>query len=271
MQREILLIRMISHRREARQISPDSLAHNAELFLACFFAHREESTESTHFSPPPAHATSLRTFHITKKINAGLPCDIYNIHSSCTHSPFTSEQQDLPTKPNQPHYLPTLSSQSLTQPQMTIASRAAQNNSRRISSPAGERSSASASSGARRVPGAPAGRMSSVVRRTDSAGQGQSEGHAPPSQSQSRRGLRTRRSTTCSASGRPCASVAGVNWACARTGRDHEGPRPSGGAWARKTRMKVVRRGLARTRRAPQVRRVSSPGEGTMRRVNVRK
>ena len=106
---------------------------------------------------------------------------------------------------------------------------------------------------------------------TDSAGQGQSKGHVPPSQSQSRRGLCTRRSTTCNASGRPCASVARVNLACARTGRDHEGPRPSGGAWAKKTRSKVVRRGLARTRRAPQVRRVSSPGEGTMRRVNVRK
>ena len=195
---------------------------------------------------------------------------IYNIHSSCTHSPNAGGSKIYQLSPTNPATPPPLSSQSLTQPQMTIASRVAQNNSSRTSSPAGERSSTSASNGGRRVPGAPAGRMSSVVRRTESGGQGQSEGQVQPSQSQSQRGLRTRRSTTCNASGRPCASVAGVNLACARTGRDHEGPRPSGGAWARKTRSKVVRRGLARTRRAPQVSRVSSPGEGTMRRVNVR-
>ena len=39
---------------------------------------------------------------------------------------------------------------------------------------------------------------------------------------------------------------------------------------ARKTSSNVVRRGLARTSRAPQVRRPSSPDEGTMRKASVR-
>ena len=269
MQHEFVSIRMTSQK-EMAAISPGlpsahSVTGIAELFPARLFARREESAR---FSLSLAHATSKRTYHTTKK-KAGLV--IYNIHSSRTHSPCGEGSVICQRSPINPATAPPpLSSQSLTQPQMTIASRAAQNNRRRTSSPAGERSSTSASSGARCVPGAPAGRMSSVVRWTDSAGQGESEGEVPPSQSQSQRGLRTRRSTTCNESGRPCASVARVNLACARTGRDHEGPRPSGGACARKTRSKVVRRGFARTRRAPQARRASSPVEGTMRRVNVR-
>ena len=140
---------------------------------------------------------------------------------------------------------------SMIQPQMTIPSSVAQKNNKRVSSPAGERSTKSASSGARRVPGVPAGRISSVVRSTEWPGQ-------------SRRG---RRSTTCSARGRPWVSAASTKDARAR-GVDHASVR--GPVRVRKTRSKEVRRGLARTRRAPQLRRVSSPGEGTMRRASVR-
>jgi hypothetical protein len=146
-----------------------------------------------------------------------------------------------------------------------MTSNAAENKSSRASSPAGDRSSTSASNGARRVPGAPAGRMSSVMRRTESVCQGEVSSHVPShawSESQSQRMRRGRRSTTCSARGRPCASVARANLACARTDPDV--------ARVRKASSKEVRRGLARTRRVPHVGRASSPGEGTMRRARVR-
>jgi hypothetical protein len=141
---------------------------------------------------------------------------------------------------------------SMIQPQTTIPISIAEKKNKRASSPAGERSNTRASSDARRVPGAPAGRISRVVRWTDSPGQ-------------SKRG---RRSTTCSASGRPCVSAASTKDARAHVVVDHANVR--GPARVRKTRSKEVRRGLARTRRAPHVRRDSSPGEGTMRRASVR-
>ncbi len=140
---------------------------------------------------------------------------------------------------------------SVIQPQTTTASRVAQNSSRRASSPAGERSITSASSGVRRVPGVPAGRISSVARCTASPGQSR----------------RARRSTTRSASGSPWRSAASTNDARALT-------TVHASVWgplrARKTMSNEERRGLARTSRAPHARRESSPGEGTMRRVRVR-
>ena len=150
---------------------------------------------------------------------------------------------------------------SVMQPQTTTASRAAQSSRRRASSPAGERTIMSASSGVRRVPGAPAGRISSVARWT-----------ASPYQS-----VRGRRSTTCSASGCPWWSAARTN--DARAGETDHGSvrcpkRALKAEWglvgARKTMSNEERRGLARTSRAPHARRESSPGEGTMRRTRVR-
>lgn len=147
---------------------------------------------------------------------------------------------------------------------MTTATRTAQDNNRRASSPAGERSSTSANSGGRWVPGAPAGRISIVERWTDSPGQNK---HA-------------RRSTTRSANGRPCASVESAKMAWARmgvcdddldmgsVGMGREKARES--VRGRKTSSKDWRRGLARTRRAPLVLRDTSPWEGTMRSARVR-
>ncbi len=143
---------------------------------------------------------------------------------------------------------------NLIHPQTTIANRTTQNNNRRASSPAGERSSTSASSGGRWVPGAPAGRISIVERRMDSAGQNR----------------RARRSTTRSASGRPCASVETEKRAWAHMGWYGERERDVGrvgvgsenvpvGVRARKTSSKDSRRGLARTRRMPFLRRDTSP------------
>lgn len=155
---------------------------------------------------------------------------------------------------------------NLMHPQTTTDSRTAQNSSRRASSPAGERSSTSASNGGRWVPGAPAGRISTVKRRTDSVGQNRL----------------ARRSTTRSANGRPCASVEREKRAWARMGKYCcERERDMGriglgrenvlvGVRGRKTSSKDSRRGLARTRRAPLVQRDTSPWEGTMRSVRVR-
>lgn len=112
---------------------------------------------------------------------------------------------------------------SLTQPQMTIARRAAQNNHKRASSPAGERSRTSAGSDGRCVPGAPAGRMSSVVVvRWWCIEEEEEEEVTSQSQSQEKK-RRGRRSTTCSASGSPCVSVESVNLAwCGRGFADHK-------------------------------------------------
>jgi hypothetical protein len=115
---------------------------------------------------------------------------------------------------------------------------------------AGERSNTRASSNARRVPGAPAGCISSVVRCTDSRGQIE----------------RGRRSTTWSASGSPCVSAASMKDARAHVANHANMRGPTG---ARKTRSKEVRRGLVQTRRAPHMRRDSSPGEGTICRASV--
>lgn len=138
---------------------------------------------------------------------------------------------------------------SVMQPQTTTASSAAHNSNNRASSPAGDRSITSASNGALRVPGVPAGRISSVARRTDS-----------PCQS-----MRARRSTTCSASGRPWRSVAMTKDARVRVRGTTECV-----LRVRKTMSNDARRGLARTRRVPHSRRECSPGEGTMRMARVR-
>jgi hypothetical protein len=161
---------------------------------------------------------------------------------------------------------------------MTTKSRTAQNNNRRVSSPAGDRSSTSASSGGRRVPGAPAGRISMASRRTtDSACQSQKDKEEG-----------AWRSRTWSVNGRPCASFVSAKraWArigcwccCCCWGRERERERESEreerenvlvGVWGSQASSKDSRRGLARTRRAPLVRSESSLWEGTMRSASVR-
>ena len=133
------------------------------------------------------------------------------------------------------------------QPQTTTTSNATQSNNNLASSPAVDLSNTSATNGVRC---APTGRISIVARLIISP-------------IQKRR--RLWRSTTCSTSGRPWQSATRTNDARARVTGGSLPPR------SRKTSSKEDKRGLARTRRVPQVRRGASPGEGTIRRASVRR
>jgi len=200
------------------------------------------------------------------------------MHGFCPH------QKIDPTV--RPPALPTRSLiHNLTQPQNDDGQQQPRKSGAvRASSPAGERSSTSASSGgaagcrARRGDASP-----SVERWTDSRGQ-----------SPRRRWARC--STTWSVSGRPCASVDEDELGVGASARGNQlmllaslgavdgdvddavvlvlvlclglGCPPVLREEGRTRR--TVRRGFARTRRAPQVGRDASPGEGTMRRVSVR-
>ena len=145
---------------------------------------------------------------------------------------------------------------SATHPQTTIASSTAHNNNNRASSPAVDRSSTSLANDFLLVPHAPTGLISIVARYT--ASELPFHGHSK----------RARRSTTCSAIGKPWRSAASTKEARARGGvlvlvlvLEVRG---------RKAIVKEERRGLVSTRRVPRVWSDSSPGEGTMLRDKVR-